>query len=67
MWLWLWCRPAAAAPIQPLAWKLPCAAGVALKRKKKKDPLKPEQQLPRNVTRQALGERRGLGLSMDWG
>ena len=30
-WLWLWYRPAATAPIQPLAWKLPCAAGVALK------------------------------------
>ena len=33
-WLWLWCRPAAAAPIQPLAWKLPYAAGTALKSKK---------------------------------
>ena len=32
--LWLWCRPAAAVPIQPLAWELPYAAGVALKRKK---------------------------------
>ena len=31
--LWLWCRPAAAAPIGPLAWELPHAAGVALKRK----------------------------------
>ena len=30
--LWLWCRPAAAAPIQPLAWELPCAAAAALKR-----------------------------------
>ena len=28
--LWLWCRPAAAAPIiQPLAWELPCAASAA--------------------------------------
>ena len=35
-WLWLWRRLAAAAPIQPLAWKLPYAAGAALKRKKKK-------------------------------
>ena len=35
--LWLWCRLAAAPPIQPLAWKFPCAAGSALKRKKKKD------------------------------
>ena len=25
--LWLWCRPAAAALIQPLAWELPCATG----------------------------------------
>ena len=29
--LWLWCRPAAAAPIQSLAWELPYAEGVALK------------------------------------
>ena len=27
MLLWLWCRPAAAAPIRPLAWELPYAAG----------------------------------------
>ena len=32
--LWLWCRPAAAALIQPLAWEPPYAAGVALKRQK---------------------------------
>ena len=29
--LWLWCWPAATAPIQPLAWELPNTAGVALK------------------------------------
>ena len=34
--LWLWFRPAAPTPIQPLAWKLPYAAGAALKSKKKK-------------------------------
>ena len=34
--LWLWCRPAAEALIQPLAWEPPYAAGVALKKKKKK-------------------------------
>ena len=33
---WLWCRPAAVAPIPPLAGELPCAVGVALKRKEKK-------------------------------
>ena len=35
-WLWLWCRPAATAPIRPLAWEPPYAAGLALKRTKKK-------------------------------
>ena len=29
----LWCRPAAVAPIWPLAWELPYATGAALKRK----------------------------------
>ena len=28
-------KPAAAAPIRPLAWELPKAAGMAIKRKKK--------------------------------
>ena len=31
---WLWHRPAAAALIRTLAWELPYATGVALKRKK---------------------------------
>ena len=31
--LWLWCRPAATAPIRPLAWEPPYALGVALKKK----------------------------------
>ena len=36
VWLWLWCRPAAAALIQPLAQELPYAADAALERKNKK-------------------------------
>ena len=32
--VWLWCRPAAEPLILPLAWELPYAAGVALKRKR---------------------------------
>ena len=32
--LWLWRRPAATAPIRPLAWEHPYATGVALKRQK---------------------------------
>ena len=35
--LWLWWRLGAAAPVWPLAWVLPYATSVALKRKKKKD------------------------------
>ena len=35
--LWLWPRPAATAPIRLLAWELPYATGVALKRQKDKN------------------------------
>ena len=41
LWLWLYCRLAATAPIRPLSWEPPYAAGVALKKtkdKKKKNP-----------------------------
>ena len=31
--LWLWCRPAATAPIRLLAWEPLCAMGTALKKK----------------------------------
>ena len=33
--LWLWCRPALTAPIQPLSWEPPYATGEGLKRKQK--------------------------------
>ena len=36
VWLWLWRRPAAIAPIRALAWETPYAASVALKKKPKK-------------------------------
>ena len=48
--LWLWRRPAATAPIRPLAWESPYAMGVALekaKRQKKKKLLLMEMQLNR--------------------
>ena len=32
--LWLWCRPAAATPIRPLAWEPLYATGAALERQK---------------------------------
>ena len=34
--LQLWCRPAATAPIHPLAWEPPYAGGTALKRPNQK-------------------------------
>ena len=34
--LWLWRRLVATAPIRPLAWELPYAAGAALERQKDK-------------------------------
>ncbi|RKM63502.1 hypothetical protein C0984_19685 [Clostridioides difficile] len=34
--LWLWYRPAATAPIGPLAWEPPYATGAALKGQKTK-------------------------------
>ena len=34
--LWLWHRPEATAPIRPLAWEPPYAAGMALEKTKKK-------------------------------
>ena len=40
--LWLWCRLAATAPIKPLAWEPPHAAGAAQEiEKKTKDPALP--------------------------
>ena len=45
--LWLWRRPVATAPIRPLAWEPPYAAGAALekakreKTNKQKHPKKP--------------------------
>ena len=37
---WLWYRPAATAPIRPLAWEPPYAASVTLKKQEKKNNIK---------------------------
>ena len=34
--LWLWCRPAVIAPIDPLAWEPPYVVVAALEKTKKK-------------------------------
>ena len=48
--LLLWRRPAAAAPIQPLAWKYPYATGKPIKtqKKKKKKKKKTPKYFPSN-------------------
>ena len=47
MLLWLWCRPAATAPIGPLAWKPPYAEGAALEKTKKKTKKENERKKPK--------------------
>ena len=44
--LWLWHRLVPAAPIGPLAWEPPYAAGVALKSKKQKQKQKQKASIP---------------------
>ena len=48
--LWLWCRPVATAPIQPLALEFPYAAGAALKRAKNKKEKKKRKKEKENYT-----------------
>ena len=43
--LWLWCRPAATAPMRPLDWEPPYAVGAALEKTKKKK-FKCSQEFP---------------------
>ena len=51
--LWLWYRPAATAPIRPLAWEPPYASETALEKAKgQKNPNKllPQQNLQKDYT-----------------
>ena len=47
--LWLWCRLAATALIQPLAWEPPYASGVPLKRQKKKQLTELKKELDKST------------------
>ena len=46
--LWLWCRPAAVAPIQHLAWELPHAT-VTSPKKQSKTKQKTERRIEKNI------------------
>ena len=64
--LWLRRRPAAVAPIQPLAWELPYALGAALKDKKTKKK-RVEETLRSSSNHQSMlavgnGEKVPIGL-----
>jgi len=71
--LWLWRRPVATAPIGPLAWEPPYAAGAAQeiattkdkrqkkKKKRNKEPRnKPTVSLQQKQSRKYKGERQSL-------
>ena len=47
--LWLWCRPEATAPIGPLAWEPPYAAGAAQEIAKKKTKKKKKKQTKKKI------------------
>ena len=51
--LWLWCRPMATAPMRPLAWEPPCAAGVEKERKEG------EKERRKEERKEEGGEREG--------
>ena len=57
--LWLWCRPAAIAPIRPLAWKPQCAVGTAIKRPKQGEKRKTQEQFVRANPRRRAGDKQG--------
>ena len=57
--LWLWLRPVATAPIGPLLWEPPCAAGAALERQKDKKLNKLKEKIEQTTTKPP--KIRGLG------
>ena len=58
--LWLWSRLAATAPIRPLAWEPPYAAGVALKSKEQKKPVVAQWLMNLTRNQEVVGSIPGL-------
>ena len=61
--LWLWCRPVATAPIGPLAWEPPCAAGAALEKAKRQKEGRKEGKKENNGEASSQCRRRGGAVS----
>ena len=64
--LWLWCRPAAVAPIQPWVWELPYATDAALKSKRSSSSSSSKCVLEANRTRIVLWDWEEGALLRDW-
>ena len=52
--MWLWCRPAATAPVGPLAWGHPYITDTALKRQKDKKKKKKKKRERENTFAQSV-------------
>ena len=61
--LWLWCSLAATALIQPLAWKLPYAAGATLKQNKTKQNKETKKKKKKYVFHDAISSTKNLVAS----
>ena len=66
--LWLWCKLAAVAPIQPLAWELPYAVGAALKRPKQtnKQTKKPKKQQQQKTKQNKNKQKKTVEVKMKY-
>ena len=59
--LWLWCRLVATAPIRPLAWEPPHAAGATLKKGEK------DQKKKKKKTKKRHNGGKARDEMLDWG
>ena len=64
--LWLWCRTVAAAPIQPLAWKLLYAVGAALKRQERKTRKQERKEKGRKEKKKGFVNKAIGIIILDW-
>ena len=58
MLLWIWRRPAATAPIRPLAWEIPYAMGAALEKAKRQERKEGKERKERKKNGKLLEERK---------
>ena len=65
--LWLWHRPVATAPIRPLAWELPYAMSVALKKQKQQQrKLKQVHLMLQKNVRMSISQISAISTNSNW-